>query len=490
MTSTNAPQLVRPLLAWFDDAKLGIFIHWTAAAIPAFATTRPPDFYSEFGSADFDWAHFFQSNPNAESYWNVMSIPGSPMATYHTEHYGDLPFEAFVEQFRAGLAAWDPEPWAELFARSGARYVVFVVKCEDGFLLWPSAHPNPYRENWQAERDVVGVLAAAVRARGMRFGVMYTGGMDWTFGGIPIADMDSMMAAGPDTEEYAAYADAHWRELVERYQPSVLWNDYSYTSKADPNSLYNWYVEQVPDGLMNDRFSEIASIGDTEEVVVFGEQFGDFATTEYACQRDLPAFAATQRAKGRKWENSRPVGSSWGYNRQESDATYLGSTELVQEIVDVVAHGGNFLLHVGPTGAGDIPWEQAERLVAIGWWLRTNGGAVYGTRPWDLPAATTDDKLEVRFTANDDAVHAIVLAGPSLSKSVAPRSLALPVELEGDAKVELLGHQGALAWESTDAGVRVTLPEAPTGSPAISLRMTPRSSVRPGPALRAANRLA
>ncbi len=296
MTLSNASRPVRPLPAWFDDAKFGIFIHWTAAAIPAFAPPQRPAFFSEFGSEDFDWAHFFQNNPAAESYWNCMSIPGSSTAAYHTEHYGDLPFEAFVEEFRTGLKSWDPEPWADLFAQSGARYVVFVAKCEDGFLLWPSAHPNPYRENWQAERDVIGELAAAVRARGMRFGVMYTGGMDWTFGGIPITDMDSMMAAEPDTEEYAAYADAHWRELVERYQPSVLWNDYSYTSKADPNSLYSWYVEKVPDGVMNDRFAEISSMGG-DDVVVFSHQVGDFATTEYACQGDLPGFAKGPRAR-------------------------------------------------------------------------------------------------------------------------------------------------------------------------------------------------
>jgi alpha-L-fucosidase len=484
MTPTRAPDSARPLPAWFDDAKFGVFIHWTPAAIPAFAPPQPLTYFSTFGAEDFDWAFAFQNDPFVEHYWNTMSIPGSPTAVHHAEHYGDLPYEAFVAQFRAGLAAWDPEPWAELLARSGARYVVFVVKEADGFLLWPSAHPNPYRENWQSERDVVGELAAAVRARGIRFGVMYAGGMDYTFGGIPITDMDSMMAAEPNTDEYAAYADAHYRELVERYQPSILWNDYSYTSKADPQRLYDWYVEQVPDGVVNDRFAEISSLGG-DDVVEFTNQVGDFATTEYLCQRDVAGFAEAQWAKGRKWENCRPIGSSWVYNRQESDAgTYSSATELVQELVDLVARGGNLLLNVGPTGAGDIPWEQAERLVAIGWWLRTNGSAVYGGRPWNAPAATTDDGLEVRFTAHDDAVHAVALAGPSLSTAVELESLQLPVELDSAASVGLLGHQGSLAWEPTDAGIRVTLPEAPTGSPAIALRLAPSSSVRPGPTLR------
>lgn len=487
MTPTDTSRPTRPLPRWFDDAKFGIFVHWTAAAIPAFAPPQPVEFFADFGGEGFDWTLALRDDPFVEHYWNTMSIPGSPTARHHAEHYGDLSYDAFVERFRAGLAAWDPEPWAELFERAGARYVVFVVKEADGFLLWPSAHPNPHRERWQAERDVAGELATAVRARGLRFGVMYAGGMDYTFGGMPMTDIDEFMAAQPDTEEYAAYADAHYRELVERYQPSVLWNDYSYTAKADPESLYRWYVDRVPDGVMNDRFAEISALGG-DDVVEFSAQVGDFATTEYLCQRDLVRFAEEQKAKGRKWENARPIGSSWAYNRQDSDAgTYSSAAQLVREIVDVVAHGGNFMLNVGPTGAGDIPWEQAERLVSIGWWLRTNGGALYGTTPWATAAATTDDQLEVRFTANDDAVHAIVLAGPR-STTDPPGLIALPVDLHHGATVELLGHRGPLAWEPTAGGLHVTLPESPTGSPAIALRMSPLAAVQPVPALAPKNR--
>lgn len=489
MTSTNPMESERPLPAWFDDAKFGIFIHWMPAAIPAFSEPEPPDVVSEMGEEDFDWGQFFR-NAGDVFYWNGMSIPGGATAKYHAEHYGDLPYEAFVEEFRAGLASWDPEPWADLFAQSGARYIVFVVKEADGFLMWPSAHHNPHRENWQVERDVVGELAAAVRARGIRFGIMYAAGQDWTFGGIPVTDLAAIKAAEPDTDEYVAYADAHYRELVGRYQPSVLWNDYGYTPKADSQSLYDWYVEQVPDGVVNDRMGGLSVPEDG--AVGYHSRFGDFTTTELGMvleqlggkEQDFNAYVEGLRANGRKWENCRMIGSGWLYNRQDTDATHASSTELVQELVDLVARGGNLLLDVGPTGTGDIPWEQAVRLLAMGWWLRTNGSAVYDTRTWDVPAAITDDGLEVRFTATDDAVNSIVLTGPSLSTSLELKALSLPVELEGDATVELLGHQGPLTWESTDRGVRVTLPEAPTGSPAIALRMTPRSRVRPGLALR------
>src|SRR5581483_563808 len=100
---------------------------------------------------------------------------------HHHATYGDLPYDAFVAEFLAGHRGWDPDAWADLFRAAGARYVVLVTKHHDGVLLWPSAHRNPHKRDWQASRDIVGELAAAVRARGMRFGTYYSGGLDWTF---------------------------------------------------------------------------------------------------------------------------------------------------------------------------------------------------------------------------------------------------------------------------------------------------------------------
>ena len=95
--------------------------------------------------------------------------------------WGNAPYQDFREPFVAMLERWDPAPWADLFAKAGAQYVVHVTKHHDGFCLWPSDVPNPHEKDWAAPRDVAGDLAAAVRARGMRFGVYYSGGLDWTF---------------------------------------------------------------------------------------------------------------------------------------------------------------------------------------------------------------------------------------------------------------------------------------------------------------------
>jgi alpha-L-fucosidase len=442
----------RELPRWFDDAKFGIFIHWTAAAIPAFAPVGP----SPFDLAETEgWEASFARSPYVEWYQNSLAIEGSPVARHHAEHYGDQPYETFVREFRRITESVDIERWADLCEAAGAKYVVLVTKHHDGFLLWPSAHPNPHRPDWQTARDVVGELARAVRARGMRFGTYYSGGLDWTFGGLPITDVRSMIAAIPQSDEYIAYADAHWRELVERYEPCVLWNDIGYPARADMETLFNDYFERVPDGVVNNRFDFLRQTA--------GDLHADFLTPEYST--DAPV--------GRKWEACRGIGTSFGFNREERAEDYLDGTALVGLLVDVVARGGNMLLNLGPTGAGDVPWLQASAVTTLGWWLAVNGEAVHGTRPWSRSVGTTDDGIDVRYTASDDAdaVYAIVLGTPIRNEVV------LDVALDARAAAAMIGWRGSLQHERVDRGTRVALPEVPADGPALALRITPQSAV-------------
>jgi alpha-L-fucosidase len=447
--------MTRDTPAWFDEAKLGVFVHWNPAAIPAFAPVL------EAGSLPNDerWVRAYRRLPYAEMYQNTLAIPGSPTARHHAEHYGDLPYDAFVARFRDEMIPrWDPEPVADLAARAGARYVLLTTKMEDGFLLWPSEHPNPHRDRWQSERDVVGELATAVRARGMRFGVYYCAGIDWTFGGLPMTDHDVMVDAIPQDAGYLAYADAHWRELIDRYQPSVLWNDYGYPAAADVPGLFAYYYERVPDGVANNRFGGHPFASEPPDHTHF-----DFVVREYST--DPPADPQV------KWEVCRGLGTSFGYNRQESERTYMSSTELVHTFADVVARGGNLLGNVGLTATGEVPWAQAQRLLDLGWWLRRDGDAVYGARPWRLAAGITGDGLPVRYTTSGEAVHAIVLG------TSARADVEIDVRLDEGADIRLHGSGAALPWSPTPAGVRVELPEPPHEQPAISLRLAPAHAV-------------
>ena len=439
-----------PVPEWFHDAKFGIFVHWSVSSIPAFA---PPNKHGigdvDLGNAE-QVAWMFKHTPYAEWYWNSICIDGSPAQRHHCDTYGaDYPYDRFVPQFVELARGCDVEAWADLFARAGARYVVLVTKHHDGFLLWPSRHPNPHRQAWQSERDFVGELSRAVRARGMRMGLYYSGGIDWTFHGLPIDSLGAFLSSVPQSVDYARYADAHWRELIERYEPAVLWNDIGYPERADPARLFADYYNRLPDGVVNNRFM----LGGGE-----GGQHADFVTPEYA---------VLDRILERKWESTRGIGGSFGFNREEPDDYLLTAEEIVHMIADVTSKNGNLLLNVGPTANGLVPWAQASRLLAVGDWLRRNGEAIYGTRPWRSADGRTADGAAVRFTRGRDHLYAIVLARPAGREVVLEDLSCAPA-----GEVRLLGYQVPLRWQPRGAHLAVELPgDLPTG-PAYTLRVS------------------
>jgi alpha-L-fucosidase len=452
MTATETattPFAGRPLPAWYDDAKFGIFIHWGPYAVPCYAPVD--DDMGELFAAG-NWEAVFRSSPYTEWYLNSWAIEGSKTAAHHAATYGDRTYDSFVEEFRDRSRGVTMEPWADLFQAAGAKYVVPVTKHHDGFLMWRSDVPNPHRDGWMAERDHVGELAAAVRERGMRFGTYYSGGLDWTFNPPPITDFMSMISNVPSTPEYADYLLAHVDELVRRYQPSVLWNDIAWPFHLDPSETIGRYYDAVPDGVVNDRFNLVA--------VRQGTLHADFSTPEYT----------TKPHGDGKWEVCRGIGRSFGYNRMETEATMPSVDELVWMVADIVGRGGNLLLNVGPTADGQIPLAQAMRLTALGWWLRVNGDAIYGTRPRSVEAGgsvvTTGDGREARITIGaDGTTYAIVQGAPT-------DEVRLPVTVGEGAEVRLLGNDRALPHAMRDGQLAVSLPDHFPASPATAFAIS------------------
>jgi alpha-L-fucosidase len=302
---------------------------------------------------------------------------------------------------------------AALFRRAGARYVVLTTKHHDGFQLWPSAVANPHAPGWQARRDLVGDLTAAVRRGGMRMGLYYSGGIDWTFVDKPIASFADVIAAVPQDSGYARYAEAQMKELVERYRPAVLWNDIGWPRLSDRDALFRWYYGRVPDGVVNDRFTQ--SMQEAFAPAGAGpRRHFDFATAEYSPETALRAS---------KWEATRGLGLSFGYNRTEDAASMLSPDELVRSFVDVVSKNGNLLLNVGPAADGSIPHDQRVRLEALGRWLGAHGDAIYGTRPWTRAEGTARDasgaEIRVRYTrragaaGRGETLYALLLDRPA-----------------------------------------------------------------------------
>jgi len=428
---------------WFDDAKLGIFVHWGLYSVPAWAPVR-----AEPGVHVSAEAMKRGENAYAEWYENSLRIAGSPTAVHHAETYGDAPYSAFRAPFESMLERWDPAPWAELFAAAGAGYVVLTTKHHDGYLLWPSSVPNPHVDGWQSRRDVVGDLGDAVRARGLRYGLYYSGGLDWTFEPGPIDSPQGFLTTIPTSPDYCEYVDAQVRELIDRFRPSVLWNDIAWPTADGLSQLLVDYLTAVPDGTVNDRF------GVRNEKVAYERHYrSDFATPEYTSFDDVKRF---------KWETCRGIGSSFGYNRAETDEHHLAVDDLITGFVDIVAKGGNLLLNVGPTGDGDIPELQASRLRALGAWLEVNREAIVGTRPWTRPADG-----DLRFTQAGGALYAIVCASPPSGSTV-----TIP-DVPDLGPVELLGH-GPVASTRRDGGVVVEWP-AVAAAPAHALRIGRRA---------------
>jgi alpha-L-fucosidase len=435
----------REIPQWFEDAKLGIFIHWGPASVPAYAYGPP------LQPGELEQVMFGDSPrkdlPYAEWYLNAMNYPDSETARHHAQTYGDAPYTDFKPVYEQRVdEKWDPEAWAELFQNAGARYVVLVTKHHDGYTLWPSEITNPHRENWGSPRDMVGELAAAVRARGMRFGTYYSTGLDWSFLMYNDGDrIQDIMRSAPASQDYADYVYAQMAELIDLYHPDVLWADIGYPSKGRQSELFEYYFSKVPDGTVNDRWGavdvlgQIASIpGATWVMKTLGKMMlanqssvmeddpdrPGFKTAEYDSFSDIPPF---------KWEATRGLGGSFAYNTNETAADMLTGAELIDYVVDTVSKNGNVLINVGPDSYGQIPTIQQTPLLKLGAWLSTNGEAIYGTSPWIR--YKNQRGRELRYTQTDDALYAIVI-GEAAEGSITIESPGISWE-----ELDVLGAQ-------------------------------------------------
>ena len=321
---------------WFNDAKLGIFIHWGVYSVPSFASNEG----------------------YAEWYYRGLQTDDGERKAFQERVYGEgFKYEDFAPLFKAEL--WNPDEWAELFEKSGAKYVLLVSKHHDGYCLWPSQ----YAPNWNTidvgpHRDICGELTEAVRAHGMKMGFYYSL-PEWT---SPL----HRWYEDPD-ENITEYVDTHmipqFKELVTGYKPSILFTDGEWRNSSEQwhaRELISWYYNTVGDeAIVNDRWGD-------------GGQHG-FRTPEYSAGITLT---------DRPWAECRGLGRSFGLNRNEPLSNYLSSDELIRHFVTLVAAGGGMTLNVGPAADGKIPLLQQERLIDLGEWLNTNGEAIYGTRPY------------------------------------------------------------------------------------------------------------
>lgn len=324
---------------WFDEAKLGIFVHWGLYSVPAYAH---PEGYAE-------WLYKGLMSHNPGRMKIMVNYGDTTLST--KELYGKL-----AEYWHAEL--WNPEQWAKIFSEAGAKYVVLVTKHHDGYCLWDS----PQQPEWNSvnsgpHRNIVAELTESVRKAGLRM-CFYYSLPEWN---NPLHQwtIDSNDSIGRYVEKYM---EPQFRDLVTRYKPDLIFSDGDWDFSAEKlksKELISFYYNTVgADAIVNNRWG-----GGTEH---------GFLTPEYS---------AGIQVTDRPWAECRGLGRSFGYNRNELLENIMTSCELIQHFVELVANGGGMTLNVGPNADGTIPFIQRDRLNELGKWLKTNGEAIYGSRP-------------------------------------------------------------------------------------------------------------
>ncbi|MCG2613372.1 alpha-L-fucosidase [Terrimonas sp. NA20] len=347
----------RPIPAWFNDAKFGIFIHWGVYSVPAWAPVGK------------DYATYAKYS---EWYWNRLvtdsSKVGKAFRQYHNNAYGpNTKYQDFAPQFKAEL--FDPQQWAEIFKNSGARYVVLTSKHHDGFSLWPSDQSW----NWNSvdvgpHRDLAGDLTTAVKEKGLHMG-FYFSLYEW-FNPLYKSDVNK-------------YVDEHMmpqlKDLVTRYKPDIVWPDGEWEHPSatwkSPEFLA-WLYNESPvknSVVVNDRWGKETR-----------GKHGDYYTTEYDIVHNEDA---TKKKFDHPWEECRGIGGSFGFNRNENLGDYETSDALIHMLIQKVSRGGNLLLDIGPAADGTIPVIMQQRLADIGAWLNINGEAIFSTTAASLTAS-------------------------------------------------------------------------------------------------------
>jgi len=444
-------------LAWWREAKFGLFVHWGLYSIPAgvWKDRTPRDNYSE-------WIMFDEKIPVAE--------------------YSRLAAEFNPVKF-------DAQAWAAVAKKAGMKYVVHTAKHHDGFSMFKSALTDfDIVDATPFKRDIVGELAQACRAVGLKFGCYYSVDRDWhrpTGPGNEYKQTNTWDFPSSRREDFDTYfrefAKPQVEELLVQYRPDVLWFDgIGFKSDSQLEDLVKTIRTFGPDCLINSR------------IKTFRFPFPD--PYRYCDYISLGDNEIADKAPGFEWENPGTLNSTYGYSR--NDNNWIDPKEIVFRLVDIVSKGGNYLLNVGPTSEGLIPQPSIDRLMEVGTWLETNGEAIYGTAGWRVygegplfereaarvsgreakPAGGTRRARpertfrDIRFTAKGKTVYALCLAWPE--QDVLVKALGLK-EGGGErvAAVSMLGSKEKIQWNQTEGGLALSVPKNQPGRYAFAYKV-------------------
>jgi alpha-L-fucosidase len=456
--------------AWYRDAKFGIFIHWGVYSVPAFGN---------------EW------------YPRNMYVEGSDENHHHLATYGTpdkFGYKEFIPRFKA--EHFDPGAWAKLFKDAGAKYVVPVFEHHDGFAMYDCGLSDWTAVKMGPHRDLVGDLAKAVRAEGLHLGASSHRVEHNFFLGVG----RSIVADINDPQYAAFYGPAHpW---LEARKGTPLANDFTFVSTAwtqdwlarsaeivqkyHPDVMYfDWWIGQPAVRADLARFAAYyynSSLQHGDQVGVIN--YKDYAMQEHSAVLDVER-GQLAGIRPLYWQTDTSISNkSWGYIEHD---TFKSPEFIVQQLVDIVSKNGNLLLNVGPRSDGTIPEQVQQVLLEVGAWLKINGEAIYGTRPWKVygegPTQVTAGAVhdtdmqpytaqDFRFTRKGNVVYAMELGWPSSPTTIIHSFATAPAA--GAEKVEavsLLGSGASISFEQQADGLHLQLPERPREKYAYGFRI-------------------
>lgn len=461
---------------WFRDAKFGIYSHW----------------------GPYSAAH---ADRNTDWYSRNMYVPGHPNHQFHLKTFGPVSqfgYKDLIPRFTA--ERFDPDQWVDLYVEAGARFAGPVAEHADGFAMWDSQVTSWNAKLMGPKRDIVQEMRQAVRRRGLKF--MTSLHHQWKWGWYPTwnAETDTSKAeyAGlygpkvppgawgtqqpdgrldvmkPDPRpsvEFAADWLARAKEVVAMYEPDLLWFDNRMQILSESTRME-----------MASFFYNEAQKQGREVVLTYKEPDLKKGTATIDLERSrMPDIYPDP------WLTDTSVSSSsWAY---AEGIEYYSTDRLIDDLVDIVSKNGCLLLNIAPHPDGTIPAEQQRRLREIGRWLKINGEAIYGTRPWKVfgegPTRTLQGHLadlrfdgfgaeDVRFTRSKDRrmLYAIALGWPTGGRELVIRSVK--AENLGDLSIrraDMLGCDEAIEWDQGDDGLKVTFPPTKPCEHAFVLRL-------------------
>jgi len=451
----------RPTPKWFRDAKFGIWAHWGPQSVPMFG----------------DW------------YARNMYIEGHPQYKHHLEHFGhpsEHGFREIIELWKA--EKWDPDSLMKLYKESGAKYFVSMGVHHDNFDLWNSKEHSWNSTKHGPMRDVVGEWQKAAKKYGLKFGVSEHLGASFTwwqtnkgsdkegpYAGKAYDGVDPKYAelyhkkASPDDSEWYS-KDPSWHQewfrrindLVTSYKPDLLY--------SDGGVPFGRYGRQI-----------IANLyGVNRQAVYCAKDIGsgDYVEGAFVLDRERGGSAVTLDWP---WQTDTSI-ADWFYNVNWG---YRKPDWVIHTLVDVVSKNGNLLLNVVQMPDGSLDPEVYSLLKEVGAWLKVNGEAIYGTRPWAIygegPTEVTGGHFreDFPFTAQDirytkkgtKTLYATTLGVPE-SSSLTLKSLASGGRFRGKVlRVSLLGHKGDLDFSQTSDGLVITLPKPLEAKISVSLKI-------------------